>query len=67
MTDFARQNDFTGKTVIPFCTSLSSPISNSGTELAQLAGNTGQWQEGMRFSENASAEEVARWAGQFRP
>lgn len=65
MTDFARQNDFTGKTVIPFCTSTSSPLGSSGTELAQLAG-TGTWQEGMRFAENADAEEVAQWAGRFR-
>ena len=62
---FARQNDFTGKTVIPFCTSTSSPLGSSGTELAQLAG-TGTWQEGMRFAENADAEEVAQWAGRFR-
>lgn len=65
MTDFARQNDFTGKTVIPFCTSTSSPLGSSGSELEQLTG-TGTWQEGMRFAENADAEEVAQWAGRFR-
>ncbi|WP_167148788.1 flavodoxin [Actinomyces sp. ZJ308] len=67
MTDFARQNDFTGKTVIPFCTSLSSPLSSSGTELAEMAGGSGTWQEGIRFEENVSTEEVAQWARQFRP
>lgn len=67
MTDFARQNDFTGKTVIPFCTSLSSPLGSSGTELAEMAGGSGTWQEGMRFEENVSTEEVAQWARQFRP
>lgn len=61
MTDFARQNDFTGKTVIPFCTSTSSPLGSSGSELEQLTG-TETWQEGMRFAENASTEEVAQWA-----
>lgn len=66
MTDFARQNDFTGKTVIPFCTSASSPLGGSGSELEQLAG-TGTWQEGMRFAQNASTEEVAQWAAGFRP
>lgn len=58
---FASGNDFTGKTVIPFCTSASSPLGESGAELAALAG-TGDWQEGMRFSSSASAEDVAAWA-----
>lgn len=58
---FASGNDFTGKRVIPFCTSLSSPIGQSGTNLADLAG-TGTWEDGRRFSENVSADEVADWA-----
>ena len=40
--------DFTGKTVIPFCTSSSSNLGESGQLLAEMAG-TGDWQEGMRF------------------
>ena len=35
---FVKANDFTGKTVIPFCTSGSSDIGESGTQLAALAG-----------------------------
>ena len=58
---FASGNDFTGKRVVPFCTSLSSPIGQSGSNLADLAG-TGTWEEGQRFSENVSADEVADWA-----
>lgn len=58
---FAEGNDFTGKTVIPFCTSSSSPIGDSGELLSQAAG-TGDWQEGMRFRSSASADEVAEWA-----
>ena len=45
---FVKANDFTGKTVIPFCTSSSSGIGQSGELLAELAG-TGSWQEGRRF------------------
>ena len=45
---FVEANDFTGKTVIPFCTSASSGLGDSGELLAELAG-TGDWQEGMRF------------------
>lgn len=35
---FVEGNDFTGKTVVPFCTSASSGIGGSGDELAELAG-----------------------------
>ena len=46
---FVKNNDFTGKTVIPFATSSSSGIGQSGSLLADMAG-TGEWQEGQRFS-----------------
>ena len=58
---FVSGNDFTGKTVIPFCTSASSPIGESGSNLAELAG-TGDWQEGQRFSSGAEDDEVTSWA-----
>lgn len=58
--DFIEQNDFSGKTVIPFCTSSSSPIGESGQLLAGAAG-TGDWQEGMRFRSSAGEDEVAEW------
>lgn len=54
------ENDFTGKTVIPFCTSSSSGIGESGTRLAGLAG-TGNWLDGQRFSGGASQESIAAW------
>ncbi len=57
----ATGNDFTGKTVIPFTTSQSSPLGTSAENLAQLAG-TGDWQEGRRFSENVSESDVIAWA-----
>lgn len=57
---FVEANDFTGKTVIPFCTSASSGLGDSGELLAELAG-TGDWQEGMRFSSGVSDEHVAAW------
>ena len=55
-----RGDDFTGKTVIPFCTSSSSGLGDSGELLAELAG-TGDWQEGQRFSSNVSEEDVQSW------
>ena len=57
---FVSANDFTGKTVIPFATSSSSGMGESGALLAQLAG-TGDWQVGQRFSSGASTSDVQDW------
>ena len=60
-SSFVASNDFTGKTVIPFCTSASSNIGQSGIELAEMAG-TGDWQAGYRFPSNPTDEEIDSWA-----
>lgn len=60
MDTFVAANDFTGKTVIPFCTSSSSGLGESGQLLADLAG-TGDWQEGQRFSSSVDQAEVQDW------
>lgn len=57
---FVETNDFSGKTVIPFCTSSSSGLGESGQLLADMAG-TGDWQEGQRFRSGASQEDVQSW------
>ena len=57
---FISSNDFTGKTVIPFCTSSSSGLGESG-ELLRDAAGTGEWLEGQRFQSSASEEEVKEW------
>ena len=57
---FVEANDFSGKTVIPFCTSSSSGLGQSGELPAQLAG-TGDWQEGQRFRSSASQEDINEW------
>ena len=64
VNDFVKSNDFTGKTVIPFCTAFSSDIGESGELLAELAG-TGDWQEGKRFSSSADADEVQAWVAEI--
>lgn len=58
--NFVKGNDFTGKTVIPFCTSSSSGLGDSGNLLEEMAG-TGDWQEGHRFSSGASDADAADW------
>lgn len=57
---FVSANDFTGKTVIPFATSSSSGMGQSGSLLADMAG-TGEWQEGQRFSSGVSSDDVQSW------
>lgn len=57
---FVKNNDFTGKTVIPFATSSSSGMGQSGSLLADMAG-TGAWQEGQRFSSGVSGDDVQSW------
>lgn len=58
--NFVKDNDFSGKTVIPFCTSASSGIGESGQLLAKAAG-TGEWQDGERFSSGVSDTDVTDW------
>ena len=57
---FIEANDFTAKTVIPFCTSASSGLGDSGKLLKEAAG-TGNWLEGKRFSSGVSETEVSEW------
>ena len=60
VNNFVKDNDFSGKTVVPFCTSTSSGLGSSGTNLAKMAG-TGNWIEGQRFSENAAENSIREW------
>ena len=60
VSSFVEANDFTGKTVIPFCTSSSSGLGESGDLLEELAG-TGAWLEGQRFRSSVSEADVAEW------
>ena len=64
VNDFVESNDFTGKTVIPFCTSSSSGMGESSELLEEMAG-TGTWLEGMRFRGSASESEVAEWIAEL--
>lgn len=57
---FVAANDFSGKTVIPFATSASSGMGQSGQLLEALT-NTGTWQEGRRFSSGTSGSTVQEW------
>ena len=60
MYTFIESYDFTNKTILPFCTSGSSPIGSSATNLAKSAPNA-KWLEGKRFASNTSKEEIGKW------
>lgn len=60
MDTFVESYDFTGITLIPFCTSASSGIGESGPNMEALAG-TGTWLDGARFSGGVTEEELQAW------
>ena len=60
ISTFLESYDFSGKTIVPFCTSGSSSIGSSAEPLADLAADAA-WLEGARFNPGASQEEVAAW------
>lgn len=60
ISTFLESYDFSGKTIIPFCTSHSSGIGSSDTNLHSLAANA-NWLDGERFSSDATKEEIHEW------
>jgi diketogulonate reductase-like aldo/keto reductase/flavodoxin len=57
---FLESYDFAGKTIVPFCTSHSSGIGSSDTDLHALAAQA-TWMQGRRFGGNASESDVRDW------
>lgn len=57
---FLESNDFTGKTIIPFCTSHSSGIGSSDINLHSLAPKA-NWKSGRRFGANESKTNIEKW------
>lgn len=53
--------DFSGKTIIPFCTSHSSDIGDSDTNLHSLCSESVNWLAGKRFGSDASQSGVSEW------
>ena len=60
LSTFIESYDFSGKTVIPFCTSGSSDIGSSGTNLEKLTSGA-TWLSGKRFSGVTSRSDVIDW------
>ena len=64
MSTFVESHSFEGMTVIPFCTSGSSPIGKSGENLASQA-NGGNWLEGERLDASISESEIQDWISEM--
>lgn len=62
---FVKANDFSGKTVIPFCTSASSGLGQSG-KLLEKEANSGKWLEGHRFSSTPSDSDIKNWTDSLK-
>ena len=63
---FLERYDLTGKTIVPFCTSGSSGIAGSLTELQALAPDA-LWLDGQRFSSGTSESTIAAWTSGLDP
>ena len=61
---FMESADFTGKTVVPFCTSGGSGLGDSAKNMQSLASGA-KVLDGKRFSSSASADELKKWAEKF--
>lgn len=61
MDTFVESYDFTGKNVVPFCTSASSGFGNSGKNLESLAKGSGKWIAGTRIDAGISHSDMCTW------
>ncbi len=57
---FLESYDFSGKTLVTFCTSHSSPLGTSAENLKKLAANA-NWLESRRFPIGASKDAIRDW------
>lgn len=62
ISTFLESYDFTGKTIVPFCTSHSSGIGSSDTNLHSLASGA-NWLPGRRFAAGTTRETMETWIG----
>lgn len=61
MYTFVEHYNLSGKTVIPFCTSASSEIGTSATNLQVADTSQATWLTGRRFSGSSSESDVVSW------
>lgn len=62
VSTFMESYDFSGKTIVPFCTSGGSGMGSSAANLEKLTSNA-KWLSGQRFDGGSTGDEMAEWAG----
>ena len=60
VSTFMESYDFSGKTIVPFCTSGGSGVGSSATNLEQLTSGA-NWLEGRRLNGRDSQDTVMEW------
>lgn len=60
ISTFLESYDFSGKTILPFCTSHSSGIGSSAANLHDLAPDA-DWMEGQCFEAGTTKETIGEW------
>ena len=61
ISTFLESNVFSGKTIVPFCTSHSSGIGSSDSDLHSLTSDSAVWMNGKRFSSSSDRSEITEW------
>lgn len=61
ISTFLESYDFSGKTILPFCTSHSSGIGSSADNLHELCSDSVNWLEGRRFEAGTTKEAMENW------
>ena len=61
ISTFLESYDFSGKTIVPFCTSHSSGIGSSADNLHVLCADSTLWMEGRRFEAGTSKKTIEEW------
>lgn len=60
VSTFVESYSFTDKTVVPFCTSSSSGVGSSASNLKRQSGG-GNWLDGTRLKSNSSDSDIYGW------
>ena len=61
ISTFLKSYNFSGKTILPFCTSHSSGIGSSADNLHELCSDSVNWLDGKRFEAGTTKENVKAW------
>ncbi|MDE7322797.1 MAG: flavodoxin [Lachnospiraceae bacterium] len=61
ISTFLESYDFSRKMIVPFCTSHSSGIGSSASNLHSLCSESVEWRDGKRFESGVSKESVQKW------